>query len=149
MKERTYRYMSSAPLYPFGYGLSYTDFSFNDLRLDREEIATDESLTVTVKVKNSGNYSADEVVQLYVSVPDPDGIQPRWSLKNFARVTLDKGSGTEISFKLDSRTLEQFNQEGETEVVPGEYTVYVGNGSPGKRREELGVALVSASFNVY
>ena len=97
-----------------------------------------------MKVKNNGDYSADEVVQLYVSVPDPDGIQPRWSLKNFARVTLDKGSGTEISFKLNSRTLEQFNQEGETEVVRGEYTVYVGNGSPGKRS---GGARCSSGFS--
>jgi beta-glucosidase len=148
MKERTYRYVTSTPLYPFGYGLSYTDFSFNNLHLDREEIGPDEALTVTVKVKNSGDYGADEVVQLYVSVPDQDGIQPLYSLKNFARVSLNSGSSTEVSFKLDSQTLEQFNQEGEAEVVPGEYRVYVGNGSPGKRSEELGVALVSASFLV-
>ena len=148
MKERTYRYISSKPLYPFGYGLSYTDFSFNDLHLDREEIAADESLTVSVKVKNNGDLDADEVVQLYVSVPDPDGIQPRWSLKNFTRVTLEKGSSTEVSFKLNSQTLEQFNQEGEAEVVPGEYRVYVGNGSPGKRSKELGVQVISANFHI-
>jgi len=148
MKERTYRYISSKPLYPFGYGLSYTDFSFNDLHLDREEIAADESLTVSVKVKNNGDLDADEVVQLYVSVPDPDGIQPRWSLKNFTRVTLEKGSSTEVSFKLNSQTLEQFSQEGEAEVIPGEYRVYVGNGSPGKRSEELGVQVISASFHI-
>ncbi len=148
MKERTYRYISSKPLYPFGYGLSYTEFSFNDLHLDREEIAADESLTVSVKVKNNGDLDADEVVQLYVSVPDPDGIQPRWSLKNFTRVTLDKGSSTEVSFKLNSQALEQFNQEGKAEVIPGEYRVYVGNGSPGKRSEELGVQVISANFHV-
>ncbi len=148
MKERTYRYISSKPLYPFGYGLSYTEFSFNDLHLDREEIAADESLTVSVKVKNNGDLDADEVVQLYVSVPDPDGIQPRWSLKNFTRVTLEKGSSTEVSFKLNSQTLEQFNQEGEAEVVPGEYRVYVGNGSPGKRSKELGVQVISANFHI-
>ena len=148
MKERTYRYISSKPLYPFGYGLSYTDFSFNDLHLDREEIAADESLTVSVKVKNNGDLDADEVVQLYVSVPDPDGIQPRWSLKNFTRLTLEKGSGSEVSFKLNSQTLEQFNQEGEAEVIPGEYRVYVGNGSPGKRSKELGVQVISANFYV-
>ena len=148
MKERTYRYISSKPLYPFGYGLSYTEFAFNDLHLDREEIAADESLTVSVKVKNNGDLDADEVVQLYVSVPDPDGIQPRWSLKNFTRVTLDKGSSTEVSFKLNSQALEQFNQEGKAEVIPGEYRVYVGNGSPGKRSEELGVQVISANFHV-
>ncbi len=91
---------------------------------------------------------ADEVVQLYVSVPDPDGIQPRWSLKNFTRVTLKKGSSTEVSFKLNSQALEQFNQEGKAEVIQGEYRVYVGNGSPGKRSKELGVQMVSANFHI-
>jgi beta-glucosidase len=148
MKERTYRYMTSKPLYPFGYGLSYTEFSFNDLHLDREELAADESLTVSVKVKNNGALDAEEVVQLYVSVPDPDGIQPRWSLKNFARVTLEKGSSTEVSFKLDRQALEQFKQDGETAVVPGEYRVYVGNGSPGERSKELGVQMVTSTFHV-
>jgi beta-glucosidase len=148
MKDRTYRYMTSTPLYPFGYGLSYTEFSFNDLHLDKEEIAADESLTVSVKVKNSGALDAEEVVQLYVSVPDPDGIQPRWSLKNFARVTLDKGSSTEVSFKLNRQALEQFTSEGVPEIVPGTYTVYVGNGSPGERSEELGVKMISSNFQV-
>jgi beta-glucosidase len=148
MKERTYRYMTANPLYPFGYGLSYSEFLFNDLYLDREEISADESLTVSVKVKNNGAMDADEVVQLYVSVPDRDGIQPRWSLKNFTRVSLEKSSSTEVSFKLTGRALEQFNQEGKAEVIPGEYKVYVGNGSPGKRSKELGVQLVSASFHV-
>ena len=148
MKERTYRYMTSSPLYTFGYGLSYTEFSFNDLYLDREEIAMDESLIVSVKVKNSGEYNADEVVQLYVSVPDPEGIQPRWSLKNFTRVSLDKGSSTEVSFKLDRQALEQFDQDGVARVVPGEYTVFVGNGSPGQRSDELGVKMLSTSFQV-
>ena len=91
---------------------------------------------------------AEEVVQLYVSVPDPEGIHPRWSLKNFSRVSLDKGSNTEVSFKLDAHALEQFNQEGVAEVAPGTYTVYVGNGSPGKRSEELGVKIISSNFQV-
>jgi beta-glucosidase len=148
MKERTYRYTTSKPLYPFGYGLSYTEFSFNDLYLDKEEIAADESVLVSVKLKNTGDLKADEVVQLYVSVPDPEGIQPRWSLKNFARVTLNSGSSTEVSFKLDRQALEQFNKEGKSDVVPGQYQVYVGNCSPGERSKELGAELVSTSFVV-
>jgi beta-glucosidase len=136
------------PLYPFGFGLSYTDFRFNDLYLDREEISADGSLTVSVKVKNTGDYKADEVVQLYVSVPDPDGIQPQWSLKNFARISLGVGSGTEVSFKLDRRALEQFNDAGMPLVLPGQYKVYVGNCSPGERSQELGAELLTTSFSV-
>ena len=79
---------------------------------------------------------------------DPEGIQPRWSLKNFTRVSLDKGSSTEVSFKLDRQALEQFDQDGVARVVPGEYTVFVGNGSPGQRSDELGVKMLSTSFQV-
>jgi beta-glucosidase len=148
MVERTYRYMSSKPLYPFGYGLSYTDFSFDDLHLDTEEIAADGSIIVSLEVKNSGDYDAQEVVQLYVTVPDMAGNQPRWSLKNFERIELKEGASTSVSFKLDRDELEQFNEEGKALVVPGKYTVHVGNASPGERSEELGATLVSASFDV-
>lgn len=140
--------MSAKPLYPFGYGLSYTDFRFNDLKLDNEEIAADGSLIVSVEVKNSGDYDAQEVVQLYVSVPNPEGNQPQWSLKNFERIELKEGSSTILSFKLDRDELEQYNEEGKAEVVPGKYTVHIGNASPGERSEELGAKLVSASFEV-
>lgn len=148
MKERTYRYMTSRPLYPFGYGLSYSEFRFNDLYLEKEEISADETLKVSVNLKNTGDLGAEEVVQLYVSVPDPEGNQPLWSLKDFQRVELDKDASAKVSFELDRKALEQFNEEGQAEIVPGEYTLYVGNGSPGERSEELGVHMISASFQV-
>ncbi|MCK4745825.1 MAG: glycoside hydrolase family 3 C-terminal domain-containing protein, partial [Bacteroidales bacterium] len=148
MVERTYRYTTSKPLYPFGFGLSYTDFRFNDLYLDKEEISADESLTVSIEVRNSGDFDADEVVQLYISCPDPNSNQPLWSLKNFERISLNEGSRTTVSFKLDRDDFEQFNEEGKTEILPGMYTVYVGNGSPGERGRELGVQSVSATFQV-
>jgi len=148
MVERTYRYMTSKPLYPFGYGLSYTKFSFNDLYLDKEEISAGETLTVSVDVKNSGDIEADEVVQLYITVPDQASNQPLWALKKFERITLKKGASTTVSFELTARDLEQFNEEGKTGVLPGEYMVHIGNGSPGERGQELGVQLVSATFRV-
>ena len=148
MVERTYRYMTSKPLYPFGYGLSYSEFHFDDLHLDKEEIAPDGSLNVSVAVKNAGHFDAEEVVQLYVTVPDPDGIQPRWSLKGFTRVSLKKGGSTTLSFKLDRDELEQFGQDGKTSVMRGTYTVHVGNVSPGERGQELGATVLSASFQV-
>ena len=148
MVERTYRYMTSKPLYPFGYGLSYTKFSFNDLYLDKEEISAGETLTVSVDVKNSGDIEADEVVQLYITVPDQSSNQPLWALKKFERITLKKGASTTVSFELTAQDLEQFNEEGKIGVLPGEYTVYIGNGSPGERSQELGVQLVSTTFRV-
>jgi len=83
-----------------------------------------------------------------VTVPDPDGIQPRWSLKGFTRVSLDKGNSTSVSFKLDREELEQFDLQGKTSVIPGTYTVHVGNVSPGARGQELGGTVLSARFEV-
>lgn len=148
MEGRTYRYMREKPLYPFGFGLSYTEFVFGELSLDKEELSADGSLAVSVQVTNAGELAADEVVQLYVSVPDMQGNQPRWSLKNFARLHLDAGASTSISFKLDRDELMQYDEDGKASVQPGAYTVYVGNGSPGERGEELGTRLVSADFRV-
>ena len=88
------------------------------------------------------------MVQLYISVPDPDGIQPRWSLKDFTRVTLNRGAATQVSFTLDRHALEQFDRDGKTGVLPGTYKVYVGNCSPGERGKELGAEVISASFQV-
>ncbi len=148
MQGRTYRYMTSNPLYPFGYGLSYSDFRFNDLRLDKEELSADETLRVSVDIKNTGDVDSDEVVQLYITVPDPDSNQPLWSLKNFQRVSLKKGDATTVTFEIGKKELEQFNEDGKAQVLPGTYTLHLGNGSPGERSQELGVRSVSASFRI-
>jgi len=88
------------------------------------------------------------VAQLYISVPDPEGNQPQWSLKDFQRVNVAAGSSKTVVFNLDRNSLEQFNEEGDAALVPGTYTLYVGNGSPGERSQELGVNMVSSSFLV-
>jgi beta-glucosidase len=148
MKGRTYRYMTDKPLYPFGYGLSYTKFSFGSLQLDRQEITSDESLTVTVDVKNVGDFDGAEVLQLYMTVPDPGGNQPLWSLKDFQRIEVPRGESSQVTFEVEPEALQQFNEQGEAEILPGTYTVYVGNSSPGERSKELGMELVSGTFQV-
>lgn len=148
MVERTYRYMISRPLFPFGYGLSYTDFSYGDIALSNQQISREETLTVSVDVTNEGDYDADEVVQLYVSVPDMKGEQPRWSLKEFARISLEKGTTETVSFELGQAELEQFAQDGSSSVKPGDYIVYIGGSSPGSRSEALGMKIQSATFAV-
>jgi beta-glucosidase len=78
----------------------------------------------------------------------PQGIQPRWSLKDFKRIDLKKNKSSRLSFELDQSALEQFDDNGVASVFPGEYRIYLGNGSPGERSEELGVDMVSAAFRV-
>lgn len=148
MRERTYRYLTSEPLYPFGYGLSYTEFEFGNLQLDRQELAAGENLTVSLEVRNKGEFDAGEVVQLYITVPDPAGNQPRWSLKGFQRIEVAAGELASVTFELGQEELQQFDEQGDTRLLPGTYTLYVGNGSPGPRSEQLGVEMVTATFMV-
>lgn len=148
MKERTYRYMTSRPLYPFGYGLSYADFTIGELDLSKDEIPQNETLTVSLQVSNRGDVPAEEVVQLYVTCPEGQVEQPHWSLRDFKRISLDAGASTRLTFELDSEDLKQFDASGNSVIVPGTYRVHVGNGSPGERSRELGVEMVSGTFNV-
>jgi beta-glucosidase len=148
MKERTYRYMTAKPLYPFGYGLSYADFQVDTLNLDKTEISAEETLTVTAKVTNTGKVAADEVVQMYITGPRDLEDQPRWSLRDFQRVPLDPGASTQVRFALDREDLVLYDADGNPIVAPGDYTVHVGNASPGERSAELGATIVSGTFRV-
>ena len=148
MKDRTYRYMTSKPLYPFGYGLSYTEFGIGELVLGAEEISSRETLTVSVQVENRGDVAADEVVQIYISCPEGQTGQPRWTLRDFRRVSLEAGAMAGVTFELDREDLVQFDDGGNPVVVPGTYRVHVGNASPGERSRELGVEMVTGTFRV-
>jgi len=148
MKERTYRYMTTKPLYPFGYGLSYTEFSIGELALSKNEISSNGKLTVSVQLKNRGEMAAEEVVQLYITCPGYQADQPRWSLREFSRISLGSNEATEVAFELNREDLVQFDEAGNMIVAPGTYRIHVGNGSPGERSRELGVEMVSGTFRV-
>ncbi len=127
---RTYMYQKTPPLYPFGYGLSYTRFSYSDLR----RTAGGAAVTVT----NVGGTEADEVVQLYIdSAGLPD--QPRLRLKGFKRVHLKPGEAQTVTFPLTDESFSLFGADGARRVFPGTYTVYVGGGQPGEGARKLSV----------
>ena len=116
--------------------------------MEKQEVAPDGSMTVSLEVKNDGEFDAAEVLQLYVTVPDPNGNQPLWSLKDFQRVELAKGASAQVTFEVGPEALQQINEQGKAEILPGTYTVHVGNSSPGERSRELGMELVSNTFQV-
>jgi beta-glucosidase len=128
-----------SPLYPFGYGLSYTTFSYSNLRLSSERIAARDSLTVTVDVKNTGDRAGDEVVQLYVRDSVASVAEPVKALKGVRRVTLQPGETRTVAFKLGPEALSLYDRQMRRVVEPGTFIVFAGTNS---------VDLISARFEV-
>ncbi len=132
MKNRTYRYEEAEPLYPFGYGLSYSEFSYSGLKLDGDENGAKGS----VKVSNTGKHDADEIVEVYVSNKNADD-QPKWSLCFFKRVSIKAGETAEVTLDIRPDAFDTVTEKGERVKLPGTYTFYVGGQQPGARSEAL------------
>ena len=130
MSKRTYRYFTGEPLYPFGYGLSFTSFGYANLKL-QPSVTARRPLTVQVSVKNAGKVEGAEVVQLYLASKGVVGGAPIRTLLRFERISLKPGQTKNVTFVLDSRALSLVNPDGIRKVLPGDYTVWVGGGQPG------------------
>jgi beta-glucosidase len=130
MKNRTYRYFEGQPLYPFGYGLSYSKFEYSNLKLSSTTVNAGDGLSVDADVKNTALRGGDEVVQVYVTFPK-SSTAPLRALRGFTRVHLRGGQTEHVSFKLDARDLSAVNQSGDRVVAAGSYRISVGGGQPG------------------
>lgn len=128
----TYLDVRNDPLYPFGYGLSYTTFSYGDLRLDKQEIRPDEELTATITVTNTGNYDADEVVQLYIHDVAASISRPVKELKGFQRIHLAKGESKDINFTVTPDLLKFYDYDLNLVLEPGLFEIMVGPDSSDK-----------------
>ncbi len=118
------------PLFPFGYGLSYTTFEFSNLKLDKSSMSQDDVLTVSVTVKNTGKITGYEVVQLYISDKKASIEREVKSLKGFKRVSLNPGESKTISMKIDKSALAFYDVDSRSWVIePGEFEVLLGNSS--------------------
>ncbi len=138
MAGRTYRYMSEPPVYPFGFGLSFTRFEYGPLRLSAKRIKAGESLTASVTVKNVGKRKADEVVQMYLTDEEASAGTPRWALKAFRHLRIAPGRSKRVKFEITPRMMELIGEDGEARLEAGAFTVTIGGCSPGGRGEELG-----------
>jgi len=149
MAGRTYRYMTEEPLYPFGFGLSYSKFKYDNLVLDKNELNEGESLNLSVTVSNVGDQLAAEVVQFYISDLEASTTVPISHLVGFERVELNADSSSTIKFTLTPDMMSFFNDEGKLTLEPGEFRLEIGGCSPGKRGQELGASKpVTAVFNL-
>ena len=129
MYAHRYRDEKSTPLYPFGYGLSYTTFRLSDLKLSAEHVKTGDSLTVSVKLQNTGRVAGAEVVQLYIRDEVCTYTRPVQELKGFRKVFLQPGEAKTVSLKLDPQGLGYYDRDGRYVLEPGWFTVMVGTSS--------------------
>ena len=129
MKNRTYRYFEGEPLFPFGYGLSYTTFEYGTPELSENSIRKSERVEVAIKVKNTGDTGGDEVVQLYVRDVESTYPMAKKALREFKRVFIESGETQTVSFVLDSTDFMVIDDEGNRFVEPGEFDILVGGNS--------------------
>jgi beta-glucosidase len=130
MKGRTYRYFQGTPVYPFGYGLSYSTFEYDPLQIEAVDAAPEHGVRVTTVIHNTSDRVGEEVAQLYLEPPPFDGA-PRLALRGFQRVELQRGERRTISFELSPRDLSFVTRDGVRQVFAGEHRVSVGSGQPG------------------
>jgi beta-glucosidase len=142
MEGRTYRYFHGKPLYPFGYGLSYTTFSYSGLSLPQTKVNAGDPVGADVTVTNTGKVAADEVVQLYLKFPPVQGA-PLIALRGFQRIHLDPGASQKVHFELKNRDLGMVTEDGSPIVAGGDYTISLGGGQP-----DTGAPGVTGHFRV-
>ncbi len=124
-----YMNLTGKPLFPFGYGLSYTNFEYNDLIIDSPEILSEENTTVYFKITNTGNYDGDEVVQLYIKDLLASVARPIIELKGFQRMHLKKGETKEVEFSITPELLAMLDEKMNRVVEPGEFRIMIGASS--------------------
>jgi beta-glucosidase len=130
MKDRTYRYMKNEALYPFGYGLSYTEFKLHEVKADADIIA-ESGINLQVNIKNIGQMKARDTIQVYIKADRPNSPNPQ--LKAFAKVELSAGQEKTISLHLPQKAFSLCDSQGKRVVEPGSYTIYVGDSQPDSR----------------
>ena len=130
MKGRTYRYIETEPLYPFGYGLSYTRFTFNDAAVSAGTAGPD-GVDVSVTVRNEGSRAGTETVEVYVKAERPGA--PNAQLKGLAKVSLQPGEEQRVTVHLPLAALALCDEKGVSQVLPGDYTLWVGGSQPDTR----------------
>ena len=138
MEGRTYKYMDVVPMYPFGYGLSYTDFEYSEIKLSRDKIKKNESVEASIKVTNTGDFEADEVVQVYLKDVKASSRVPNFELVAFKNIHLKRGESKELNFEITPEMLSFIDDNGKEKLEKGAFEIYIGGSSPLKRNEELG-----------
>jgi len=137
---RTYRYLQKPSLYPFGYGLSYTNFKYSNLVISPTTVSPCNSIMVSVEVENTGKMDSDEVIQVYLTTPIASemSVNAQYSLVGFNRSHIVAGSKIEVKFTINAYLMTSVGPNGDMVIVPGSnFIIYVGNASPQKSSKQV------------
>ncbi len=148
MDNRTYKFTNHKPMYPFGFGLSYSSFDYSDLSLKKKKINIGDSIELNFEVFNNSNIPGEEVVQVYINDIEASFRTPNSSLIFFQRIPLNSGEKKKINLLIDDNTMGSYNEKGVKEIEPGNFKIFVGGSSPGDRSKELGKMIKEVSFTV-
>ena len=148
MDNRTYKFTNHKPMYPFGFGLSYSSFDYSDLSLKKKKIDIGDSIELNFEVFNNSNIAGEEVVQVYINDIEASFRTPNSSLIFFQRIHLNSGEKKKINLLIDDNTMGSYNEKGVKEIEPGNFKIFVGGSSPGDRSKELGKMIKEVSFTV-
>jgi len=148
MDNRTYKFTKYKPMYPFGFGLSYSNFVYSNLSLERKKIKMGNSIKLNFELKNESKIPGDEVFQVYIKDIDASFRTPNSSLIFFKRMHLKSGEKRKISIIINEDMMAMVNKVGEKQIERGDFKIYVGGSSPGQRSEELEKYLMEAVFTV-
>jgi beta-glucosidase len=138
--RRGYLFATTEPLYPFGFGLSYTTFKYDDVRIAKPRIRPSEEVEVSVQVTNTGKRAGDEVVQMYIRDEVSSVTRPVRELKGFQRLSFAEGESKRVTFRITPDRLEFYNREMKRVVEPGKFSVMIGGDSK---------AVLTQTFEVY
>jgi len=147
MEGRTYRFFEGEPLYPFGYGLTYTAFSYSAMEIPAE-IKAGKPLDIRITVRNTGGVAGDEVVQVYIRAEEASTRVPKHQLAGFRRVHLGPLEKTTLEFSIDPYWMSVVTDDGERKVEPGRFTVFVGGTQPGYETIAKTSGLLSGRFQI-
>ena len=148
MENRTYRYFTGQPLYPFGYGLSYTTFAYSNLKISPEKVKAGESVSVQVEIENTGKLTGDEVAQLYLKDVEASLPIPLLQLCGFTRLRLEPGQKQTVQFTLTPDQMSFADNDGKWVLEPGEFKVWVGGQQPNLKTASQPENVIEGQFAV-
>ena len=140
MEGRTYRYMTTEPLFPFGFGLSYAHFTFSGMKISSPVVKKGQTFQVSATITNNGKYSGEEVAQLYISDKSGRKDVPLFALKDFKRISLHPGESREVRFTVTPRMMAVIDENGQAVVDDGTHEIYIAGSLPDSKSEQLGAA---------